>query len=210
MSLTIYVALSVFIVLILLCLIFPIRLQLILTRQKRSISFSWLIFSLGSDLKEKMHRFVCLDRTILRREFKKKFKGKAEKAKRKRRLNLRILGRHKKLLLQVAPVFFHFLVDIFRAIRWERLSLEVEVATPDPSLTGVLCGGFFGVKHFTEHFFPEAYIRVRPDFVNEFPWGNAEAVFSIRSANLFASILKMFFALPKLQIVKTLLISKGR
>jgi hypothetical protein len=211
--------------LVLTCLLAPIRLQLILDDRRRSVVVSWLRVALGSNLKEKVFEFKFFDQTIVRKKFKKAAKDKTEKVrkrrlrakekteeeeKRKSRFDLRYFWQERDLLRRVAKVALRFLWDILKAIRWNKLFLEVDLSTPDPALTGVLYGQLCAVKHSAEYLFPNARIRVQPDFVNQSPSGSAESVFSIRPVNLIAPTSRMFFALPKIRILTTFIFKRRR
>jgi len=225
MSTIILAAVATFVILILVCLLVPIRLRLVWNHRRRSIIFSWLIIEGGSNLKDKTFELDLWKRRILRKEFKKTKEGVVEKRKKKgrktkeepkevekkkARFNLRFLWEEKELLLKLTKVAVRFLGDILRAIRWDTLFLEVEVSTPDPALTGILYGQLCAVKYSTEYSFPKACIEVKPSFVNQLPKGSAESAFSIRPLNLFASFSRMFLNVPKIRLVKTFILKKRR
>jgi len=169
------------------------------------------MIDLGGNLKEKTLELSLFNQNIVRKQFKKSTKEKVKKAKkRKRKLNILDLWHKRDLLHQVIPIVLRFFLNILRAIRWDKLFLEVDVATPDPALTGVLYGGLCAVKGSTDYFLPHARIKLRPDFFNQFPRGSAETVFRIRLLNVVAPVSKMFFAMPKIKIVRTFLATKRR
>jgi len=211
MSITISIVVVIFLILTLTCLLVPIRLQLILNDRKKSVIFSWLIVDLDSNLKEKTFELSLFNQNIIRKKFKKKAKEKIKKAKkRKRKLNIFDLWRKRDLLHQVIPIVLRFFLNILKVIRWDKLFVEVDVATPDPALTGVLYGGLCAVKGSTDYFLPHAHIKLRPDFVNQFPRGSAEAIFTTRLFSILGPVSRMFFALPKIKIVRTFLATKRR
>ncbi len=209
MSTFISIAVLVFVVLILICLLVPIRLRLILNDRRRSVIFNWLIVNVNSNLKEKTFQLNLFNQKIIRRKFKKKTKEKIKKAKKKgQKLNIVDLWHKKDLLYQIIPIFLRFLLNILRTIRWDKLFLKVDVATPDPALTGVLYGGLCAVKSSTDYFIPDARIKLRLNFYNQVPRGSAETVFSVRPLNVVSPVTKMFFAMPKIRIVKTFILKK--
>ncbi len=166
---------------------------------------------LGSNLKEKVFELNLFNQKIIQKKFKKETKEKIEKKKKKKRkLNILDLWHKRDLWQRVIQIALRFFSDILRAIRWDRLSLEVDIATPDPALTGVLYGGLYAVRCSADYFLPDAHIKLRPDFFNQFPRGSAETVFSIRLLNVVAPVSKMFFAMPKIQLVKTFILKKRR
>ena len=218
------VAVGIVAVLALICLVAPVRLRLSFNDRKRAVALRWLVIDLEGNLKERAFRLSLFDRSVITRKFKKseeevkKTKKKRPKAmgrvakdkKKKSKLSLHDLWLRKKLVLRVIRVAFRFLVEILRTIQWDKLCLEVDVATPDPALTGILFGQLCAVKYSANHFFPSARIEVRHDFVNQLPSGSAETVFSLRPLNVVAPASKMFLALPKIQIVKALIELKRR
>lgn len=218
------VAVGIVAVLALICLVAPVRLRLSFNDRKRAVALRWLVIDLEGNLKERAFRLSLFDRSVITRKFKKseeevkktkkkrpKAMGKvAEDKKKKSKLGLLYVWSRKELVLRVIRVAFRFLVEILRTIRWDKLCLELDVATPDPALTGILYGQLCAVKYSACHFFPSAQIHVQPDFVNQLPRGNAETAFSLRPLNIVAPASKMFLALPKIQIVKALIELKRR
>jgi hypothetical protein len=211
------VVMAVFI-LSLIFLLVPIRLQLIMNQRRRSVAVSWLMVTMKGNLKDKDLELLFLDQTVVRKSLKKKdeveekrkkeVKPKGEK--KKSRFNLQFLWEEKELLLRMIKVVLSFLWNILEGIRWKRLYTEIEVATPDPALTGVLYGQLCAVKYSTERFFPKARIVVTSDFTSQLPRGSAESEFSILPVNLVISLSKMFFTIPKIRILKAFVLKKRR
>lgn len=221
MSPILLAVIAIFTVLIFACLLVPIRMQLILNERRRSVVVSWFRMALGSNVKERVYEFKFFDQTIVRKTFKKapskemkkkrrKPRKEIKEGKKKSRFNLRFLWEERDLLQRVTKIGLRFLRDILRAIRWDRLFLELQVSTPDPALTGVLYGELLAVKYSTEYSLPNARIKVEPDFVNQAPRGSVESVFSLTPLDLATSLSKMFFAMPKIRVVKTFLSKRRR
>jgi|GEM_PF-1290767 len=215
------VALGIFAVLTLIFLAVPVRLRLTFSDRKRSLTLSWLVMDVEGNLKEKTLRLSVFDQGIITKRFKKseedskktkeeKLREKRKAEKKKSKLSLLDLWLKRELVLRVIWVALRFVLDLLRAIRWDKLGLEVDVATPDPALTGILYGQLCALKHSADYLLPNAQVRVQPDFVNQLPRGSAETVFSIRPVNVVVPVSKMFLALPKMQIVKTLIEIKRR
>jgi hypothetical protein len=211
------VVIAIFI-LALTCLLVPVRLQLTMNQRRRSVAVSWLMVTMDNNLKERYLDLRFLNKAILRKRFKKKdeFEEKKKKEvkpkgeKKKSRYNLQFLWEEKELLLRVIKVVLNFLWSILKGIRWNRFYTELEVATPDPALTGVLYGQLCSVKYSTERFFPKARIIVTSDFTSQLPRGSAESEFSIRPVHVVISLSKMILTLPKIRIVKTFVLKKRR
>jgi hypothetical protein len=206
------------------CLLVPVRLRLILDDRRRSVVFNWLVIGVGTNLREKTVEVDLLNRTIVRKEFGKVKEGETERRKRRRlrrkeepqrgkgrsRFTLADLWRDRDLFLRVTGIGLRFFWDILKAIRWDGLLLNLNVSTPDPAVTGILYGELCAVKYSTEYCFPEARVQLQPDFVSHYPKGSTESAFSIRPLNLAVSFSKMFLALPKIRLVKTLIRLKRR
>ena len=166
---------------------------------------------LGSNLREKTFDLSLFNQKIIQKKFKKKIKERIDKKKKKKRkLNLLDLWHKRDLLFQIIPILLGFFLNILRYIRWDKLFLDVDVATPNPALTGALYGGLCAVKGSTDYFLPHAYIKLRPDFRNQYPRGSTEATFSIRLLNVVGPASKMLFAMPKIKLVKTFILKKRR
>jgi hypothetical protein len=200
------------------CLLVPIRLHLIMNHRRRLVTVSWFMVTMDSNLRERVLELRFLNQTIVHKRLKKKdeveekrkkeVKPKGEK--KKSRFNLQFLWEEKELLLQVIKVVLNSLWNILKGIRWNRLYTELEVATPDPVLTGVLYGQLCAVKYSTEQFFPKARILVKPDFINQLPRGCAESEFSIKPLSVVISLSKMLFTMPKIRILKAFVLKKRR
>jgi len=128
------------------------------------------------------------------KETKKKNKGRGFK--------ILDLCKEKDLLLKVLTVIFRFLKDVLKGIRFNRLFLDADIATPDPALTGTIYGGLYPVCASVNSISPRLNLEVRPDFINEIPRARAEAALSTRLINTVGATLRMFFALPKIRIIK--------
>lgn len=213
------VGLGIVVILTLICLIAPIRLRLSFDEKRRSLALGWLVIEAEGNLRDRIFRLDLLHQSVITRKFKKdereikkkkrkpKPQAGAEQGKKKKKSKLKPLDLwvRKELVVRVIRITLRFILDLLRAIRWERLSLELDLATPDPALTGALYGQLCALKYSTGALLPNARVLVRPDFANQFPRGTAETVFSVRPVNIVISASKMFLALPKIQIVKALI-----
>ncbi|UCB52922.1 MAG: DUF2953 domain-containing protein [Candidatus Zixiibacteriota bacterium] len=217
------VAIGIVAVLTLICFLAPIRLQLSFDDRRRSVALSWLVINLEGNLKERAFQLGLFNQRIITKRFKKsdrevrktkktrpRAKAKIKDTKKKSKLSMHDLWSKKELVLRVIRIAFRFFVDLLGTIRWDKLSLELDVATPDPALTGILYGQLCAAKYPASHFFPSARIELHPDFVSQLPRGSGETAFSVRPVNVVVSASKMFFALPKIQMVKALIEIKRR
>jgi hypothetical protein len=215
-SAILYLILFFLIVLILLGLFLPVRLHLILDEKKRSVSLGWFFMMLGADLLSKTFELRLFNQRIISRKMRKKPKEKKEVKKvkkiRKKGRGFEILDlwKEKDLLSRVLCIFFRFLKDMFRSIRLDRLFVDADIATPDPALTGTIYGGLYPVCLSVNSISSDLRLKIQPDFEGEIPRGKVEVAFSTRLINTVGATLKMFFALPKIKIIKTFVRRKRR
>jgi hypothetical protein len=211
-----YLILSLVFILIWAVLFLPVRLHLVLSEKGKSISLGWFFMMLGADFVSKTFELRLFSQRIMSRKIQKKRKEKeevkkAKKIKKKGRgFEISDLWKEKDLISRVLVVFFRFLKDMLRRISLNRFFVEAEVATPDPALTGVIYGGLCALSVPTNLISPDIRIKVQPDFENEIPRGRAEVAFSTRLIDAAGAVLKMFFALPKIRIIKTFIKKKRR
>ena len=215
------VALGIVVILTLICLVAPVRLRLTLDDKRRALALSWLVIEAEGNLREKILTLDLLHRRIITRKFredgeeakKKEKKSRTEadqRKKKKSKLGPLDLWVKRELVVRLMRITLRFILDLLRDIRWDKLSLELNLATPDPALTGALYGQLCALKYSTDGLLPNARVLVQPDFVNELPRGTAETVFSVKPVNIVISASKMFLALPKIKIVKALIELKRR
>jgi hypothetical protein len=216
MSVALYLVLFFSVALILCALFLPVRLHLVLSEKTKSVSLGWLFLMGRADLVSKTFELRLFHHRIISRKMEKKPKEKAKeikeviKKKKGRGFEILDLWREKDLLLKVLTVVFRFLRDVLKSIRFNKLCLQGDIATPDPALTGTIYGGLCPVCASVNSISPNFRLEVRPDFVNEIPRGRAEVALSTRLINTFGATLRMFFALPKIRIVRTILKMKRR
>lgn len=215
MSPAIFVLLGAFVILILAGLLVPLRLQLILSDRRRTITVGWLVVRAGGDLKERAFVLYLRDRTIMRKESRKTVREKAkerpqEQKKKRSGFKLTDLWKERDLVETCIQAGLRFLWDVLKSVRWDKLLLEVDLSTPDPALTGLLYGELCAVKYSTQHAFPQAQIDVRADFTRELPRAEAESIISIRPLNVVVPLSKLLIALPKIRMIKLLIAKKRR
>jgi hypothetical protein len=217
MSGIVFIAALVFVVLVLVMLFSPWRLRVVINHRTREVTLSWLLVQGGGDFKERTFIVRLFGQPVVRRRSGKKEEEKPEsngevnkKEQDKPRVGLADLWNERDLAMKLIQVFLRLLWDLVKSIRWDKLRLHVELATPDPALTGLLFGQICAVKYSTECVFPRARIGVRPDFVNELPRVSGESDFSLRPVSMVGPLIKAFFAAPKIRTLKFLMRRKRR
>lgn len=219
MLIALYLILFFVIILILTGLFLPVRLHLLLNQRRKSISLDWFFIVLGADFVSKTFELRLFSQRIISRKLRKKPKAKQEvkKVKKKKKIkkkgrgfDISDLWRERDLLSRVLSIFLRFLKDISRGIHLNRFFVEADIATPDPALTGTIYGGLYAVCVSVNSIWPNLQVKVQPDFENEIPRGRAEVALSTRLVNTIGAALKMFFALPKIKIIKTFIKRKRR
>lgn len=192
-------------ILIFIGLFLPVRSHLILNEQKKSITFGWFFIVLGANLKAKTFELRLFSQRIVSGKLREKRKEKVKKAERekKKRFEVLDLWKERDLLNRVLRILLQFLKDMVRRIHLDKVVVEADIATPDPALTGFIYGGLYALSVPTNFIAPNIRIKVQPDFENEIPYGRAEMALSTRLINVLGATLKMFFALPKIEIIRT-------
>jgi hypothetical protein len=211
-----YLILSLVFLLILTGLFLPVRLHLVFNEKSKSILLGWFFVMLGADLLSRTFELRLFSQKIISRKMQKKPKEKekvkkVKKTKKKGRgFGFSDLWKERDLLVRVLVVFFRFVRDMLRGIRLNRFFLEADIATPDPALTGVIYGGLCALSVPTDLISPSIRVKVQPDFKTEIPRGRADVAFSTRLVDALGATLKMFFALPKIKIIRTFIKRKRR
>ena len=211
-----YLILFFVIILILTGLFLPVHLHLILNEKRKSISLGWFFMVLGADLVSKTFELRLFSKRIISRTMRKKRKEKEEvkkvkkKKKKGRGFDVSDLWKERDLLSRVLCIFFRFLKDMLRRIHLDRFFVEADIATPDPALTGTIYGGLYAVCVSVNSISPNLRLKVQPDFQKEVPSGNADIAISTKAIDVVGAILKMFFALPKIKIIRTFIKRKRR
>ncbi|MCK4385505.1 MAG: DUF2953 domain-containing protein [candidate division Zixibacteria bacterium] len=211
-----YLILFFVIILILTGLFLPVHLHLILNEKRKSISLGWFFMVLGADLVSKTFELRLFSKRIISRTMRKKRKEKEEvkkvkkKKKKGRGFDVSDLWKERDLLSRVLCIFFRFLKDMLRRIHLDRFFVEADIATPDPALTGTIYGGLYAVCVSVNSISPNLRLKVQPDFQKEVPSGNADIAISTKAIDVVGAILKMFFDLPKIKIIRTFIKRKRR
>jgi len=211
-----YLILFFVIILILTGLFLPVHLHLILNEKRKSISLGWFFMVLGVDLASKTFELRLFSQRIISRTMRKKRKEKEEvkkvkkKKKKGRGFDVSDLWKERDLLSRVLCIFFRFLKDMLRRIHLDRFFVEADIATPDPALTGTIYGGLYAVCVSVNSISSNFNLKVQPDFQKEVPSGNADIAISTKAIDVVGAILKMFFALPKIKIIRTFIKRKRR
>jgi hypothetical protein len=167
-------------------------------------------------LVSKTSELRLFNQRIISRKMGKKPKDKAKKIEEKKKkkkgrgLEIMDLWKERDLLPKVVVVILRFLRDVLKNIRLNQLFLAADIATPDPALTGTIYGGLYPVCASVNSFSPKVSLELQPDFINQIPRGRADVAVSTRLINTCGAILRMFFALPKTRIIRTILKIKRR
>jgi hypothetical protein len=215
MNVMLFIIAAIPVVLIAVVLFSPLRLRVVINDRTRTVTLNWLLLQGGRDFKERTFVLGLGGRTIIRRKSKETEKPESrktaeERKQRKSRFGLIDLWAERSLVSRLVRVSVRLLWDLLKAVRWDELMLEVDLATPDPALTGLLYGELYAVKYSTACVFPQARILVRPDFVGELPQVKAESTFSMKPARTVLPVLRAFFSVPKIRIIKLLMRRKRR
>ena len=182
-------------------------LHLVLNEKRKTLSFKWLFFSLGSDWKSKemtlsLFSWKILTKKIKEKPIEEKKIQKKKIAKKKGKIDFYVLWGEKSLIIKILKIVLSYFKNLLKRIKFDRLSLETKIATPDPALTGILYGGIsglaysFGLSPLTQK------VKIEPDFQATSAQAKIEVGLRTKSRDIFYYTTKMFFSLPKIKMVK--------
>jgi hypothetical protein len=203
MSLWLSIILSIVVLILAIVLFSSIFFHLILDDKRKRGSLQWLGASFFWDWSTKKTGFDLFNLRIWRGSLEKKEKPKKEKEeKKKKKPNYIILWQEKEVMARTAKIAFSSLGDLLRKSKLEKFILDARFGTPDPALTGVLYGGISSISFPLQTFLPDSCINVYPDF--EAPSLSAKTRISsqTRLLHLFWIIVRAFFSLPKMAIIR--------
>jgi len=129
-------------------------------------------------------------------------KKEKPKKKKKKKPNYFVLWQEKEVMLKAARIAFSSVIDLLKKSKVQRLFLDARIGTPDPALTGVLYGGISSICFPMRAFLPRSFINVYPDFQTESLGGKAEIDVRTRVRDILWIVLRAFFFLPKVALIK--------
>ena len=139
------------------------------------------------------------------RRFRIKF-GKYIKRRRKRDktdadgIPKEFIWRERALILMIVRRLVSSLVRLIKMPRFDRLKAEIDIATPDPALTGILFGAVYQLRAI--HNPPRRVIMVRSDFENDRPEFDLSCRLSISPIMVIYESFYIIIRLPWLRIYK--------
>jgi hypothetical protein len=177
--------------------------HLVLDDKRKRGSFKWLCGSFYWDWSDKMTGFKLFNLRMWRGSLEKKEKPKKKKVKKKKKgPSFMILWQEKRVMVKTANVAFSSAGDLLRKSKVDRFLLDANVGTPDPALTGVLYGGISSISYPLQSFLPNTTINVYPDFETQTFRGNTEISLKTKVRDLFWIVVRAFFLLPKVAIIR--------
>jgi hypothetical protein len=96
----------------------------------------------------------------------------------------------------------------FERLRIERCTATIQIATPDPSLTGILYGSAMALQQVVPHQFRNLALELQPDFESEKPQFQGEIHLSIRPTDLLRVGGRVVRKLPKRKLWQALRASR--
>jgi hypothetical protein len=207
-----WLILSLLVIFILAWILFfsHIFVHLILKDTTKKASFSWLGCGFYLDWSAQKTGFYLFKQKVLTGSMRKK-QVRVKRTGKKGKVNYIILWKKKETILKTVKIILKFLIDMLRKTRLERFSLSLEVATPDPALTGMIYGGLSSLSYSLQPFLPLREVNIYPDFEVETPKANLEVSLKTRLFYVLWTGIKTFLLLPKLSLLKTIrkLFTKG-
>jgi hypothetical protein len=86
-----------------------------------------------------------------------------------------------------------------RSLHVERFELNARLATPDPLWTGMLYGAVSSLIYSLKAAWPQARLRLQPDFAHELPSGTLNVALGIRMFRLAVLGFKAFSIIRRLR-----------
>lgn len=178
--------------------------RLKLDSKRKKGSFHLLCGSLYLDWKARKIGFDLFNRKIWSGSLEKKKvkKKRRKKPKRKTKPNYTVLWQEKDTMFKTAKIILVSLFDLLKKSKLDKFMLDAKIATPDPALTGVLYGGLSSICFPVNSFLPAGSIYIHPDFKTESPQANLEMSLRTRSFDIFWALVRIFFLLPKISLIK--------
>jgi hypothetical protein len=114
-----------------------------------------------------------------------------------------IFWQERALVLTVLQRMVNSLIRLLKTPRLDRLQLEVDVATPDPALTGIVFGVVYQLRAL--HSPPRRVIVIRSDFNEIKPRGSLFCRVSIRPVRVLFELLYLILRQPLWRMLKVYL-----
>lgn len=200
MSIWLWIVLFLILLIVVVALFSSIFFHLVLEDKRKRGSLKWLCAKFSWDWSIKKSGFDLLNQRIWTGSLEKK--EKPRKKKKKKRPDYFVLWQEKEVMLKTAKIAFSSAVDLLNKSKIQRFFLDARLATPDPALTGVLYGGISSISFPLQAFLPRSFINVYPDFQTESLGGKAEIDVRTRVRDILWIVLRAFFLLPKMGLIK--------
>lgn len=91
----------------------------------------------------------------------------------------------------------------------ERLHLRMQLATPDPVMTGQLYGLYAGLRRITAPFYDLHDVRVEPNFLQDWPSGWLELTLRTRLIHLLVLGIRGWWLVKRLQVPRKRQVMRG-
>ena len=129
-------------------------------------------------------------------KFKKKQKSKLDSDK--QNIPLSFFWQERDLLFTITRRMIGSMRRLFKTPRFDLLRIKLDIASPDPALTGVFYGAASQLKAFEK--LPQRQFIINSDFDSETPSGELKMAVSIRPIIVIFESLYMALRLPWLRI----------
>lgn len=126
--------------------------------------------------------------SIFRKLRKKEIKASEERSPKE------LIWQEKKLLIVLAGKLIHGMNRLFRTVRLDRIWAELDIATPDPALTGILSGAAWQLTALANP--PRREIIVRTDFNSTTPRGILNVALSVSPIVVISESMYILIRLP--------------
>lgn len=187
----------------------PLCLEVHWGTNERLILLSWLGFVSERDTLHRTSTLRWRDRQLRSRavEEEKPRKQKEESHERQRRRRKR-WWLQPDLMRDVIGALWAGVRLFFERLRIERGTAKIRIATPDPSLTGILYGSAVVLQQMVPYKFRNVALELNPDFESERPQFQGEICLSIRPTDILRVGGRVFCKLPKRKLWQALRASR--
>lgn len=185
----------------------PLRLKVRWGTNEKLVLWSWLGFVRERDTLHKTSTLRWRDRQLRSRAIEEEKHPKQKEEAHKRECRKR-WWLQPDLVREVIGALWAGVRLFFEQLRVERCTAKIQIATPDPSLTGILYGSAVALQQIVPYRFRNIALELQPDFEFERPQFQGEICLSIRPTDILRVGGRVVRRLPKRKLWQALRASR--
>jgi len=174
----------------------PLRLEVRRGTNEKLVLWSWLGFVSERDTLHKTSTLRWRDWQLRSRAITPTKPQKEEPQRRQQRRRKR-WWLQPDLMREVIGALWAGIRLFFERLRIERCTAKIQIATPDPALTGILYGSAIALQQILPTQFRKFAVELQPDFESERPQFQGEICLSIRPTDILRVGGRVIRKLPK-------------